>query len=424
MMLSILIIFSFPLFSNIWTVGVWDFSEHPASLDAAAELSALMAPLFTEKKTFTQAEYNWISQQVAIQAQKTTGKALHEAYRTESEQTIKAAHDAWEQSAFVSSFPSSLQTEIKVFSNAVFDDAVKEGNIDILSHLCNSEGLDAVVIPTYSILYGLIRTVIQIYEPAEQTLTTVFDEYVLLQDREHLEIRIVEALIPHFLGDEVVAITVTDSVPGLTFSSDKGVLQTGTITSGTILFLPEIPQTLTLAAYGYENETFWISPEEESIVLSGVLERAYFGPLSVISATGTVKWYSDGFLQTEPLPILINDQTLPLSLSASKTGFQTQAFQNSTPQSFITIDLQPAWLSEKFMESEGRNKFYRSMGRTLLLAGAMIAANTITQVTDGPTYQRNPIHVVTTGALVLSAIDLVANIFSYYNYASYQPKSR
>lgn len=73
-------------------------------------------------------------------------------------------------------------------------------------------------------------------------------------------------------------------------------------------------------------------------------------------------------------------------------------------------DSKPKWMSDKSIYEDARNTFYRSFARTIILFGA----NTLSKTMDWKI-----MNGITTGAICISATDMIKQIFDYFRYADY-----
>lgn len=73
-------------------------------------------------------------------------------------------------------------------------------------------------------------------------------------------------------------------------------------------------------------------------------------------------------------------------------------------------EIKPSWMSDKVIYEEARNSFYGAFARTIVLFGVQTLSRTMDwKVLNG----------ISTGAICISATDMIKQMFDYFRYADY-----
>ncbi len=402
-----------------WRIGIYQVSTSTIPSESFDWILSMVTERLTFKTNLTTLEAEYVNGLDTFSTIETIQTENHAVWTGEDKAKVAGLSQLMEPPSTSGRFSAGLPMEYVHFDTTpVWDALFLRGDQKFISTLGKRERLSGVLVIWPSMMENLLRLRVVYHDLVTGGHETLFDRLVALQDAQELQDELLLSLLPLSFGTDVSLLNFEHAAPGLTVKiadKDYPIIENEII-------VPAGENVLELAAFGYEpKQVSIVSEAGENITVDGSLKLAAFGPLSICSSTGKVDWFVNGIRQNG-LPILFQNQMLPLNIVASRQGFISSAIQSTTPMKTIVFDLKPEWMSDENLIARNRDSFYYAMGRALGAFGMWIGLQSMATTfsdsgTSDPLWQ--PWIFLSAGVAVVSVVDLVGGLLAYYTGTRY-----
>ncbi len=398
-----------------WRIGVYSTASSDAELEVVQWVIPLMEQWIEVKQQYTEEERAlWKSRQERL-AQLEQQSKLHAAIGSEDQQKIEQAQ-APATADIGQQVPQAIEF-VTVAANPALQYLFTQANDSFMQLLGQREDLMGILVVWPQLMDNLVRLRIGYHDLAHGSYTVLFDQIAPQKDAQELRDALLLAVSQVSNASDAGMLRIINGVPGIGLSING----TSYAVLDGISIVPAGQMSVTISAYGYESRTVdvYLEPRMQ-LDLDGTLSRKSAGPLSVSSGMGSVSWFFNG-LRQEQLPFLIDNQTLPFNIVASKEGFISSAWQSTVPMRSIEFDLKPLWMTEENLIIRGKNKMYAAMGRSLGMFGVWVAMQALrsTYADSSTIASWNPWVFLSGSAAIVSVVDLFGSLVDYYTYTKY-----
>lgn len=321
-------------------------------------------------------------------------KALDAAYQKENNEAVIQASD--NLSGFVLNFDETApitKTLLVDYSDSLLK-MFTSNDSEALSDYCIANSLDILILMTSRKINNLIRCRIFVFETEP---IKVYEHICLETDIDFKDEDAVFSLMPYFYPSESSLIVFDDAVPE--FASIKA--------NGE--FAVARPGTYEYQDANDEKTKMLEVPQKQIVHLSYSHDSAQYASILVTGSSQKTSIKANGS-DFGNVPIVLDNLSIPFTMTASESGFKTQHLQSSSDASQIHFSMTPSWLSENVLYQKARDDFYWSFARSLVIFGAEVLISSMED--KNPAYKAAGIAV--SGALAISLVDLFGNLFDYY----------
>lgn len=282
--------------------------------------------------------------------------------------------------------------------------AFESGDSIFLDDWMLANGLDILLWFSSTTRDRLVRYRIRVYD---KSLHVVYDR---LSDLAEIDFQSAEAVL---------------SLLDFFYPADAGILVFDAVIPGFLSIEPEGEMAVLRAGlYSYEDlntgrtELIEVRPRQVTHLMYTDPPSPTFS-LLVTGDSNSIRLNIDG-TDKGSLPLNLDGVSLPLRLNASAEGMMSFSAQLTGDTKELQINLIPAGLGDIGDYDRARKDFYRSFARTLALFGLEVAFSSFRETKPF----MSAASYAGAGALAISVVDLLSDLFDYYRQSTYATGQR
>lgn len=401
LMMTILIALCFSAFAESFNVLVY-----PSNAEIERYLSAFIPKIAAdaEKKAL-------ILRRLQEKQDRELGEALAKAYKSEEEEKVAEAREAYESRAVVLEEEPFFELNLVEQPSMSYDiGKMTEGDLALLDMICRLNDTDLIVMPVISEIQAYRHLCLYIYFRGSGKVELVFEELVT-RDSVRFPMTSAMKLCRSICREDMALVHLDNMVDGSEVLVDGAAVNA--VDSYILCAAGE--RLITLNATGYKEKTVTIDlPADAVSSADASLQALLFTNLRIES--DPVADVLIGGKKMGSTPLEVESYSVPTSIRLSHEGYSDAVIGLTNKKNAISISLKPAWMADKSILKENKDDFYASFAWSLIIFGAKIVSRTLN---DGESKFLSVLDIAASGALTISIADMVGCLIDYYRQTEY-----
>ena len=352
-----------------------------------------------------------VLQRLQAKQDKELGEALSQAYKSEDEQKVVAAREAYENRNVVLDDTPFLEINLVDQSSISHDiEKMTEGDLALLDMVCRLQEADLLVMPVVTEIQNYRHLCLYVYFRGSDSIDMVFEQLVA-RDSIRFPVTCAMELGKRICNEDMAMVYLENMVDGsevLVDGAEANVVDSHILcTAGR--------HVITIQATGYFEKSVTLELDADTLSSTDAsLNAVLFSNLRIES--DPVADVLIGGKAMGKTPLVIDSYSVPTSIRLSLEGYSDAVIGLTQKRDSISVDLKPAWMADKDLLKKNKDDFYAAFARSLLVFGAKIVTRTLN---NGDNKFLSVLDIAAGGALTVSIIDMVGCLIDYYRQTEY-----
>jgi hypothetical protein len=292
---------------------------------------------------------------------------------------------------------------------AIDRNALVSGDRNLLRYMCLESKADLLVIPVVSRIMGFNHMSVYRYTFSSDQFEMIFER--ISPDSDRFTVSSVLKLSSSFFEQKPSIVRLDNLVDGAYVKIDD----TEVSVMDSSILTTEGQHVMEIGAPGHASRLIGLDVQGNSVVaIDASLVSVYYSdltinsfPSSTISVNGTVLGET---------PIVLDSYSLPFSIRLEKDLYMGKSLGITENLSEINVELKPAWMGNKDLLKQSKDKFYWSFARSLLIFGTNLLVGLFN---DGSKPVLSAVDMAFKGVMTVSVVYTVGCLVDYFRQTEY-----
>ena len=392
------------VFGDVFNDNVFNVLVYPEN----PEISSYITSFFPQAVLDEQAIATKESRRRA-EFDKTEGEKLASEYKSENESKISESRSEftkYEADPYVNPF---YVQSVEYKGKAIDRNALVSGDRNLLRYMCLESKADLLVIPVVSRIMGFNHMSVYRYTFSSDQFEMIFER--ISPDSDRFTVSSVLKLSSSFFEQKPSIVRLDNLVDGAYVKIDD----TEVSVMDSSILTTEGQHVMEIGAPGHASRLIGLDVQGNSVVaIDASLVSVYYSdltinsfPSSTISVNGTVLGET---------PIVLDSYSLPFSIRLEKDLYMGKSLGITENLSEINVELKPAWMGNKDLLKQSKDKFYWSFARSLLIFGTNLLVGLFN---DGSKPVLSAVDMAFKGVMTVSVVYTVGCLVDYFRQTEY-----